>query len=101
MKDRFKFQFSHGEEKKNFDFADPDVDQVSQIFHDMFGESFGPNKPELPVGCVRCQSCEGTGRVVKVKKHLLGTSKTVTKELCPHCGGKGYIPQNTNEEVTP
>ena len=91
MKDDFKFQVS--KERKNFDFANPDIGQVSQIFSDAFGGPFAVEKQELPEGFVRCQSCEGTGRVIQVKKHLLGTSKKVTQDPCPHCGGKGCVPK--------
>lgn len=91
MKGKFHAQVSKGEEKKNLDFADPDMGQVSQVFHEMFGDAFPTSKATIPAGFLPCPHCEGTGRVIKVKKHLLGTSKNVTKDPCPHCEGKGYM----------
>ena len=93
MKDRFKFQVS--QEKQNFDFANPDLNEAAQIFNAMFGDAFPKPEITLPEGRVPCRSGEGTGRVIKVKRHLfgMGTSKTVTKDPCPHCGGKGYVPE--------
>ena len=76
LKNKFKFNVSRGEEQKRFDFSNPDMAQVS------------------PEGCTPCQPCEGTGRVIKIKTHLLGTSKKVTGDPCPHCGGKGYLPKD-------
>ncbi|MCI8651744.1 MAG: hypothetical protein HFF05_04780 [Oscillospiraceae bacterium] len=81
------------EPKKPIDYSNPDLDEVSQIFHTMFGDSFPQEEKILPEGCVFCRPCEGTGRIIKIRKFLLGTSKTVTKTPCPHCGGKGYVPE--------
>ncbi len=89
MKDDFKFQVSR--EKQHFDFSNPDMDEVSQVFNNMFGDTFARAGTVIPDGCVRCQPCEGTGRVIKIRKFLLGTSKTVTKTPCPYCQGKGYV----------
>ena len=91
MKDNLKFHAS--KEKKDFDFANPDMEQVTQIFSDMFGGPFAVEKQDIPENCVRCPGCEGTGRVIQVKKHLLGTSKNVTKDPCPRCEGMGYVPK--------
>lgn len=38
MKDDFKFQVSR--EKQHFDFSNPDMDEVSQVFNNMFGDTF-------------------------------------------------------------
>lgn len=90
-----KFNFSREEEQQRFDFSDPDMTQVSQIFNDVFGDTFSRLGVTIPEDCVPCRPCEGTGRVIKVKKHLLGTSKKVTQDPCPHCDGKGYLPKGT------
>ena len=85
MKNKFKFNVSRGEEQKRFDFSNLDMAQVSQIFNDAFGDTFSRLGVPIP---------EGTGRVIKIKTHLLGTSKKVTGDPCPHCGGKGYLPKD-------
>lgn len=99
-----KFQFQASEEKQNFDFSNPDLNEAAQIFNAMFGDSFPTSRPVLPEDCVLCRHCEGTGRVIRIKKHLfgMGTSKTVTNPPCPHCEGKGYVPseETTKQEET-
>lgn len=94
LKNKFKFNVSRGEEQKRFDFSNPDMAQVSQIFNDAFGDTFSRLGVPIPEGCTPCRPCEGTGRVIKIKTHLLGTSKKVTGDPCPHCGGKGYLPKD-------
>ena len=83
MKNKFKFNVSRGEEQKRFDFSNPDIAQVSQIFNDAFGDTFSRLGVPIPEGCTPCRPCEGTGRVIKIKTHLLGTSKKVTGDPCP------------------